>query len=287
MNQTVVRIPSKLYHKLWETGNLSPGLTGDKLIAVYAILKSSRGGSAVFSAYTSKNNKRVGGYSLLRQVANVSLTTLQKYVPVLLELGLCHFNDNGDFVFVGNNKLKEVFNRKLVPIVIGKSLVETSYNVISVRLHAAHSQQTRQIGKKRKRSEILKQGENPFSQRMYKKAKRLKEKYGDSVKVTDKAVLSIQGYAKLKDGSLDKKSKGAYWKTKLCKLGMVSTKRRFSYSSPMSYNDFQMMKKYDDAMPSNVIYKRKGAVVEYISTFSPISLLNKKSGGVGFSGVEN
>jgi hypothetical protein len=120
MNKKVARISSKLYFDLYQKG-------GDKLIAVYVILKTSRNGEIKYYSHKSKNNKFVGGFSLLRSKTNLTLHSIKKYVPILIDMGLCFIDKNGDFVMIGNEKIKDLYNsRKLVPINIGVNLSETS-----------------------------------------------------------------------------------------------------------------------------------------------------------------
>lgn len=271
MNKKIARINSRLYFDLFERG-------GDRLIAVYAILKTSRNGEIKYYSYTAKNNKFIGGYSLLRAKTNLTLHTIEKYVPTLMEMGLCFIDNNGDFVMLGNEKVKELYNnRKLVPIVIGKNITETAYNVVSVRLFSAEKQQLKQIEVKQNRSELLKQASNPSNPKLYKKAKRALKKYeGVDLTVIDKTVLSNQGFAVLKDGTVNNKSKGAYWKKVLKRNGVVKTNRRFEPICEMPYAEYLQIK--------NSGYKAKKHTFnngflseELVSSFSSIDLINKKS----------
>lgn len=196
MSQKIARISSKLYFDLFEREG------SDKLIAVFSILKASRTADKYYS-YTSKNNKFVGGYSLLRAKTNLTLHTIQKYVPTLIDMGLISIGDNGDVYVMGGEKIKTLYSsRKLVPIILGKNLNDTADNSLSVRLHAERDEQQRQINKKQYRSELLKQASNPTNYKLYKKAQRLLKKLGDEkITIVDTVVLSNQGYALLKNGS--------------------------------------------------------------------------------------
>src|SRR5690606_20070647 len=133
----VVRINSRLYYDLFSHEN-----GGDRLIAFYCILKASRKNDSRFRAFISKNNKLVSGYGLLRAKTNLSLSTIEKYMPILIEKGLCTLEENGDVSLLGNQKTKELYScEKLVPIVIDENLVKTSLHVLAVRVKSAEDKQ--------------------------------------------------------------------------------------------------------------------------------------------------
>ena len=156
MTKKTARISSKLYSALFKEG-------GDKLIAVYSVLKTSRGGEVKYYAYTSKNRKFISGYSLLRAKTILTLHTIEKYVPTLIDMGLCFIDKNGDFVLVGNQKLKKQYNNKLLPIKIGVNLTDTAYNSLAVRVFSMEKTQKTQIEKKQTRSEIIAYGSKRLS----------------------------------------------------------------------------------------------------------------------------
>lgn len=266
MSQKIARISSKLYFDLFEREG------SDKLIAVFSILKASRTTDKYYS-YTSKNNKFVGGYSLLRAKTNLTLHTIQKYVPTLIDMGLISIGDNGDVYVMGGEKIKTLYSsRKLVPIIIGKNLNDTADNSLSVRLHAERDEQQRQINKKQYRSELLKQASNPTNYKLYKKAQRLLKKLGDEkITIVDTVVLSNQGYALLKNGSEDKKSMGGYWKSKLVKKGIIKSERRFKKIQKMSFAEYLNYKSYYPA--NKAVYKGGFLCEEQIASLSPIDLI--------------
>lgn len=266
MSQKIARISSKLYFDLFEREG------SDKLIAVFSILKASRTTDKYYS-YTSKNNKFVGGYSLLRAKTILTLHTIQKYVPTLIDMGLISIGDNGDVYVMGGEKIKTLYSsRKLVPIIIGKNLNDTADNSLSVRLHAERDEQQRQINKKQYRSELLKQASNPTNYKLYKKAQRLLKKLGDEkITIVDTVVLSNQGYALLKNGSEDKKSMGGYWKSKLVKKGVIKSERRFKKIQKMSFAEYLNYKSYYPA--NKAVYKGGFLCEEQIASLSPIDLI--------------
>jgi hypothetical protein len=270
----VVRIPSKLYFDLWSTGNSIQGLSGDKLIAVYSILKSYRSGEIKYYSYKSKNNKTVSGLSLLRSKTVLTLSVIEKYVPVLIEMGLCFIDKNGDFVVLGGEKIKELYNSyKLVPIVVGKNLNDTATNCISVRIHAKYDEQKKMISKKQYRSEIILQGLNPRTNKEYRIGKSFYKRFGD-FEILDNTVLSNQSYAVLKDDSADNKSKGHYWKNKLKKAGILKTKREFERIKKMSYS-FYLGLKASGSLANSVTYVKGYLVEEKISSFTPINIIKE------------
>jgi len=276
----IFRLPSRLFYDLWDKGNNFSGLTGEKLIAVYSILKSSREKEVKYYSYKSKNNKIISGYSLLRAKTNLSLHVIQKYVPVLIEMGLCFIDKNGDFVLLGNEKVKELYNcTKLVPIRIGRNLIDTADNILSVKLFAAEKQQKLQYKKRLTRSEIIKQGVDPKNSQQLKKAQSVLKRFGDITNLNEKTVLSVEGFAVLKHGAENNlkniKSSGNYIKRKLKIKGLVKTKRQFEKIQKMSYEDYLNFKKLG-MLTYRHTYSNGFLVEEKISSFSPVDLITTK-----------
>lgn len=260
MNKKIARISSQLYFDLFKRG-------GDKLIAVYSILKTSRNNDIKYYAYTAKNNKFIGGYYLLRSKTNLTLHSIKKYVPVLIDMELCFIDKNGDFVLIGNEKIKQKYNTKLVPIKIGFNLTDTVYNSLTVRLFSAEKSQKTQIEKKQTRSEIIAYGSKKMS-------KYYDKKYGHNLEVNEKTVLSLQGFGDLKHGETNNirniKSSGAYYKKKLREKGIVKTKREFKKLEKSTYSEYVQMKKYF-TIGRKITYKNGWIVEEQISSFSTAS----------------
>jgi len=239
----IVRIASGLYNVLLEKGGL-------KLVSVYCTIKFHKRGRLKYFAYASKNNKRVQEYTLLSKESDISLNTLKKYVPALIELGLLWF-DKGDAVLLGNEKCKKLFkSKKLVPIKIGKNIINTQYNVLSVKLHSECRQQKSMIKKKLNRSEL---------------------KFSDY----DKPVLSNQGYAVLKDGSINNKSKGAYWKSRLIKNCIVIAERNIRYIRKMIFSEYIKLKNTRQSFKFR--YSKGWLVEEFISYMTPVNLAVKRT----------
>lgn len=270
---TITRIPSRLYYALFKEG-------GDNLLSVYCSIKAFKGGQIKFKSYKSKNNKFVGGYSLLRKKTNVSLSTLKKYVPVLENMGLLKFEENGDVSLLGNNKLKSVYGEKIVPVPVCTKLVDTRYACMTVRLHSAQKQQFQMIDKKANLRELLLQGlDGVKNLRQLKAYKKAVKKYGEDaskLNYTDQTVLSVQGYAFLKHHKKDNKSLGNYYKKKLKEKGIVSTTRRFKEMSgyePMSYSEFLFLRQVG-ATESKMVYRRNKVMEELTSSFTPINIVD-------------
>lgn len=266
----IYRIPSKLYHCLFQYG-IDNGFDGDKLISVYSILKANSEDNGKYYAFTSKNNKKVSGYSILRAKTNLTLHSLKKYVPILIELELCFFDSNNDFVLIGNDKIKKrLKSNKIVPILIGKNIIHTAYNVYYVRLHSNERKQKKAIEKKHNQRELLKLKDNPRTLKELKAIKRLQRKGDKGGFFIDKCVLSIKGFSYLKFTE-ENKQKGNYWKKKLIDKKLVSTKRRFEVIKKMSYKEFLNAKSNCD-FKRNLKYINGCMVLELVSELKVLSV---------------
>jgi hypothetical protein len=255
--ETIYRIPSKLYFELYQQG-------GDRLVSVYSILKKSKKNDVKYYAFTSKNGKKVSHYNLIRNYTGLTLHSIKKYTDILIGLGLCSFDDKGNFILAGNQKLKKIYNNKLVPIKIGKNIVETSYNSLTVRLHSNQVKQQRQINKKHNQRVLLSKSEEQLTYSDIKQIKSLKSKETKGFEV-DKCVLTIKSYAKLKDGSENNKSKGQYWKQKLIKNKLIDTKRRFQTIRKMSFEDYKIEKAF---LPKSLKFYKGYLIKEIESEFN-------------------
>lgn len=267
MFSKTVRIPSRLFNSLSEQG-------GVKLLSVYCTLKAFKNGNIKYYSYTSKNNKFVSGYGLLRNKTNVSLPALKKYVPILIDMGLCSFHNNGDFVMLGGEKVKELYSSyKMIPIKIGENIIKTQYNCLSVKCHSEQRQQLTMISKKTHRRDLLKQLSNPTSLKGLKAAKRVESKFGKDIEIIDNVVMSNQGFAFLKDGSKDNKSKGSYWKSRLVKNGIIKSTRRYELGKKMSYGAYLQYKKL--FFVKGMTYVNGRVAKELVSSFSAVDLTFK------------
>lgn len=277
MDKQIVRIPSRLYFDLFSIG-------GDKMLAVFAILKANSDNSRYY-AYKGRNNKITSKYGLLRAKTNISLSVLEKYVPQLIELHLCKFDEQGNFIMKGAKLLRESYNYKfkegkkvydnsvkMIPLVIGETFIETSYNMASPRFHSLKDKQEKQINSKKKLCELQSQGANTTNITKYKAYKSaLRKGKFDNLHLTENVVLSNQGYAKLKDNSIDNKSKGEYWKQVYIKKGLVKSERNFEKVQKMSFAEYQIFKKLNDFNPK-LTYFQGYLVISLVSSLLVNSL---------------
>lgn len=276
----IYRIPSKLYFDLWTKGNELPSLTGDKLLAVYSILKAGRNKEVKYYAYKSKNNKTISGYSLLRAKTNMSLHVIEKYVPTLIEIGLCFIDNNGDFVLLGNQYVKDLYNSyKLIPIRIGKNVADTALNVMSVRAFANEGEQQKQYRKKLTRSVIISQGIDPKNNKKLRDAKTTLKRFGEITYLNEKTVLSNGGFGLLKHGAKNNiknlKSSGSYWKRKLKSKGIIKTQRQFENIEKMPYECYLGLKNLG-YLENRQTYRNGFLVNELPSAFSTVRLVSVK-----------
>jgi len=275
----IIRMPSTLYHNLFVKG-------GDRAIAVYALLRASRGREEFFRAYKASNNKMVKGYYLLATKVNISRKTLEKYVPILIELGLCKFDEQGNFYMTGTRKLNEMFigkngKVKLVPVQVGNSIIDTQLNSQIIRFHSLANAQLREIYKKKERKELLmhleraeKDPSYSITTEEFKKARRLKKKYGKvaDLKLTEEIVLSLLKVAEIIGNGTVSKERGAYYKKKLIKAYLLSFRRRFSVLTDVYIPKATFLSlKYNGDFPSNTFWVDGMAVLELVSAFRPLT----------------
>lgn len=199
----------------------------------------------------------------------MSLKALNEHFPKLIELGLAGFEVNGDVWIIGNEASKNIYGRKLVPVAVDSNIIKTAYNSMMVRVHSNYHQQSRQIVKKQFRSDLLKQIDNPESNKQFRQAKRVQNKFGNEIDLNPDIVLSNIGYANIKvhGAQILTKSKGSYWKRKLRKLNFVSTRRRFKLIAECSYSDY-LFAKQNNSISKNHIYCNGFLYKELISSLS-------------------
>src|SRR5690606_22143865 len=110
------------------------GVNPYTLIGIYATLLHKRNASHCYKTIKNKSNGKITkGYRLLARESGFSLTALKKYVPLLIEEGLCDFTINGGFFMVGANKINKIYKtNKKVCIKVGGSLTDLKTSVMSV-----------------------------------------------------------------------------------------------------------------------------------------------------------
>ena len=290
MEETVIKLPSLLYSELFQLG-------GDKLIAVFCILKNECIHGR-FNSYVSGNKVKVEGINLLRKETNLSLSVLNKYVPMLIELGLVKINAKGGAEVMGNNRLRDIYcapdtytdskgrtrvnskagTVKLVPVVISDKFLDTSYNAASVRLHSSERKQQRTSAFKTRQLQLVKafyRNDPSLTAGERKKAQKIILKLGENkISITNESVMSLQGYAKLKDGSKNNKSKGQYVKKKLLEKGLITVTRRFKPIREISFSEYKFLKE-NKVLSRNNTYKEGRLLEEIVSEFRPIGRLTK------------
>ena len=214
-------INSRLYSELFELG-------GDNLIAVYSKLKYAKNGK--IKIY-KEDNRNI--YHTLKSKTNISVTTLRKYIKILIREELCRFDNRGNFCLVDNNKINNKYKKgltKVVPIEIG-SYKETKLFSFRVRLKRMEQNQKNIIDKKCELNNIkAKQLKgHRLSAQEIKFLKYCQRKEITTKDYTANTILSNLGYSKLKFGETKSKSSGQYWRGKLVASKIVETKRQFLF----------------------------------------------------------
>lgn len=213
--QNAVVLNSKLYSDLFGQG-------GDELIAVYSLLRFHKRGKIKY-----KNEGKLTGYKLLHNKTKLSLTTLKKYVPQLIELNLCRFDKHNQLFIIGTNKINKLYTTKrpkLVPIEIG-TYKQTKLFSFRVRILRMEQNQKNRIDRRDALNKIIGKRENKrFLSKsefaMFKAMRDIDWDYYNSGNFEANTVLSNQGYSKLKG-----RNSGAYWKKELVSAGIIKTKR--------------------------------------------------------------
>lgn len=215
-------INSVLYNHLYTQASQF-NLDGDRLIAVYAILRSARKGKESIKAI-----KKLKGLNLVSKATGLSRQTLSKYIPVLSVLNLVSFSRNGGLLFAGNKKLETKYRSKsrnyrvkYFKIIIGKTIAETALNSYSIRLHGYIDSINRRIDKNEKSTKL-------------------------TCKKYDKVTLSVKGFGLLKSAQKNKLSKGNYWKQKLLKAKCIYASRQYKFIKSCSKQEFNHDRFYDN-----------------------------------------
>ena len=239
MFKTKEYISGKLYSELFALG-------GDSLVAFYCILRKSRkeSGDSNFYSYTSKKGRVVSGANLIRNKTNLTLSVIKNNLPLLVESGVTKITSNGHVILEGVNKTnKKLYGSdyvKHIPIEVSTFKLTKLYSYF-IRIHSLERVQRRTYKRKQDRKEQLKHIESGFiPQGMYKRCINTYKKHLKDPSIVsgtlEKAVLSLQGFAKYKDDSSDNKSKGAYWKRKLVSNELLTVKRRYEEVKCLRFN---------------------------------------------------
>lgn len=222
----------------------------DKLCSIFVHLRGSKNGRR---RYAPKG--KLKHFSLLKLETNLSRHTLEKYVPILIELGLVKFNKDGGVTIVGFDTSYKTFKtnntrKKYIPIEMHKSHLKTSVSVGNVRIINSINNQRKYIDKKDTQTKLLKrhsfQVKNPnlniLSKAEFKAIDKIMDKYGSKEKFLsmycEEIILSQQGFA-----NLNKNIDGRYFKKQLIDCGMIESKiRTEKLTDKISYKKFLELK---------------------------------------------
>jgi hypothetical protein len=234
-------LDSKVYAVLLNKVGVNPYT----LIAVYSKLLYHRNKESHYEPVKRSNNKTTTGYRMLTLTTCISLTALKKYVPVLIEEGLCRFTEDGGFHLNGHLKNEKIYKnqkRKKVLINLEGSLSQIKTSVKSVIIISnILKKQTRAIEHKIALSKAKKAKLKGYA--TLKQIKKLEKSKDDSNSVTRQTVLSNGGVKRI----LEYKSvSGRYWKQKMIKEGYILSRRRFKslHSKTISYKEYCNSKPY-------------------------------------------
>ena len=273
-NKKVVRIDGKHFNRMLEVGDVS-------LVAVYAELKAFRNSEERYVPYKNKsNNKITTGYSLLNKCSGISIPTLKKYVPMLIDLGLCYFDPNNGALHInGYKKIKISKSGKLVPVKILSSFAETRASVQYVLLNSNRDAQIKAVVKKQTLKDKLKLSQNKsgiITKSDYRKIENLRKEgifKPSDIKVVKDVILSNQGFAILLSKGSNNKSTGYYIKKKLVNLGYIKTRRRFKdilgkQTSFEDYLNWKYMARKAGEDVDHITWRKGRVVLELVSSIN-------------------
>ena len=250
-----------------------------ELATCYTMLLKGRNGNHRYEPYKNSNHKTTSGYRLLSKQSNVSYTALKKYVPRLVELNLCWFDQDGGFFMKGLSKVQQQSNNqkgKVIPIKINKNLRATVANVKAVVIIANLWRQQNKIGKNQTLYKAIKaSAHRPLSKSEYSAIKNavIKGICIENFTMVEKTVLSNMRIALLLRGELTSSSVsvGSYWRRKLTEAGYISSQRRFEvvYDHKVTYEQYRAYKPQLEAIHGFVTYFR-GKIVKPIVSLTEI-----------------
>ncbi|TAI48996.1 hypothetical protein [Flagellimonas allohymeniacidonis] len=213
---------------------------GDGLIATFATIRAYK------KDVVLKKVGKKGPVAMLRELTGLSRTTIEKHLPILLEIGLLEIHNNGNIAVHGrkwsSNNLPCLHRRKLIPIKVYDKFIDTKTYCAFVRVHSRLGKQERQIGKKAKRIEVLEacsrnerlsKGDYRIWKKLYRQGITLEELKS---KFRSKSTLSNLAFHKiLKDTDIPSncnESSGKDFKSKLIMLGLIKQSRLFELVLP-------------------------------------------------------
>jgi len=285
-------INSKVYPALLKMG-VDKNVDGDALVAVYAILLNKRNASHCYIPIKNESNRKVTeGYRLLSKVTGLSLTTINKYVPILEEMGLCYAVKGADgsfrsYFMLGIKKIEELYakdsknKKKKVCIKVGGSLSDVKTSSMSVRIMSnIVKEQPRAIEKKKTLSKIkwaISQKNRLVSKKDLDKLKKAEEEGLNFKKVQKITILSNKGFERLLTNDSEKGVSGKYWKKKLIENDYIISRRRFNsvWSQKMTYNQFLSCKKTFTDLYGHVTYRNGRVCTEQACEVMPSNFYTK------------
>lgn len=268
----IQRIDSVLFYRLLSH---VPNEMDFTLVALYCTLKKRRN-----KVHSYQPHDKLRGYKLLQHHTNISSFVLRKKIPLLIEMGLCHFLDNGGFFMLGNEKTKSG-NKKVVPIRIFDKISNTKTAVKYVIEKSNLDSQKRISIKKKGQSELLKASDNNSIRnlRQLKQLRRLHKNgiscqsdvnYVKTINLSNRRIGELMGGD---DCPHNQKSRGKYLKDKFSNMGLHKAKRRFKKISDKFYTyDQYLIARYDlREIYGNVTFIQNNIYTELSNSIEDIS----------------
>ena len=247
-------INSKLYSTIFFEG-------GDTLLAVYAKLKfAKRNSTKIFK----ENGRSI--YHTLKTETNLSITTLRRYVKVLIKLNLCSIDSEGNFAMVGTTNINKLYkSKKSIRVEIG-TFAQTKIFSFRVRIYTMEKSQKKAIDRKDKQINIIaRQSKGYWTSKAEKHFVNICHFKGKTVEdFNAKTILSNQGYSKLKHGAERSKSSGKYWRNKLVKASIIQVKRGFQFLKRCTRSEYLRNRGYD----RSIVFKNGKMFKELIPYFT-------------------
>jgi len=240
--------------------NTLKNIDSDRLIAMFCHLRAAKDGRRRFAPIKTQQNKTVKHYRLLIKETNLSRASLDKYLPILIELGFVKLDSDGGVTLRGYNASIEALRgtvriAKRLVVAIEDKYAHTALNVAYIRVHTNIQKQKNKIDKKETQKLLIKQSllEDKFKCSILSKSSReaadaLIKKWGSYDKFIssycEETILSLNAYGRIKTNDkeriLETKNRGAYFKKKLAKKQLIISYERAEQvlDTPMIYSDY-------------------------------------------------
>lgn len=248
----------------------------DKLCSVFVHLRGSKNGKRRY-----EHKGKLKHYTLLKEETGLSRHVIEKYVPILIELGLVSLNKDGGVSIIGfDSSFKRLTTnkkrKKYIPIEMYKSFLKTAVSVGNVRIINSINNQRKYIDKKDTQTKLLRRHDfqvanphlNILSKAQYKAVDKIIEKHSSKEKFLstycEEIILSQKGFA-----NLNKNKDGRYFKKQLVDCGMIESKiRTEKLTNKISYKKFLTLKQTITSVNGKGIYwyPLDGCVHKYLSS---------------------